>query len=226
MASKNKDSKTSKTAHVLNLLAGDEASSEPMEADMPATEVNHGIVAPILEVARENDDAISDAILAGLQADEAAEADPPAPPAAVEKPAAVKAPAAAAEEPASPVQTAPPISESVPAVPVPDEDGTFPNAETARAAAQSAPEMEYCNVTEKLVDEKALKYIRMFDICTCPRCVADVKALALTKLPPRYIVMSKSDLVPMLSFYEEKMDTEITTQLITACRTVQAHPRH
>lgn len=214
MASKNKDSKTSKTAHVLNLLAGDEASSEPMETDTPVTEEKHGIVAPILEVARENDDAISDAILSGLQADEAAEAGSPAS-------------HAAAEAPAAPEVAAPQVQAPAPeSAPTPDADGTFPTVEAARAAAQNAPEMEYCNVTEKLVDEKAMKYIRLFDMCTCPRCVADVKALALTKLPPRYIVMSKSDLVPMLSFYEEKMDTEITTQLITACRMVQEHPRH
>lgn len=223
MASKNKDNKTSKTAHVLNLLAGDEASSEPMETDTPVAEEKHGIVAPILEVARENDDAISDAILSGLQADEAAEAGSPASHAAVEAPAAAEAPAA--PEVAAP-QVQAPAPESAPTVPVPDADGTFPSAEAARAAAQNAPEMEYCNVTEKLVDEKAMKYIRLFDMCTCPRCVADVKALALTKLPPRYIVMSKSDLVPMLSFYEEKLDTEITTQLISACRMVQEHPRH
>ena len=34
-----------------------------------------------------------------------------------------------------------------------------------------------------LVEEKAERYVKMFGLCPCPRCVADVKALALTRLP-------------------------------------------
>jgi hypothetical protein len=87
---------------------------------------------------------------------------------------------------------------------------------------------EFChvNIMQALVEEKSLKYIQMFGLCTCSRCVADVKALALSNLPPKYIVMHKGQVVPMLSVYEGRFSSALTAQIINACKVVMQNPRH
>ena len=82
------------------------------------------------------------------------------------------------------------------------------------------------NVMETLVEEKAMKYINMFGLCNCSRCVADVKALALNRLDPKYVVMHKGEEPPRISFYESKFSASVTAQLIASCRIVMDNPRH
>lgn len=84
----------------------------------------------------------------------------------------------------------------------------------------------YVNVMEALVEEKASKYINMFGVCACDRCVSDVKALALSNLPPKYAVMQKGHVVPMLTVYEGRFSTALTSQIIGACKKVMQEPRH
>ena len=44
------------------------------------------------------------------------------------------------------------------------------------------------NIMEDLVENKLGELMRSADMCCCGRCRADAKALALNKLPPRYVV--------------------------------------
>ncbi len=84
----------------------------------------------------------------------------------------------------------------------------------------------YINVMQVLVEEKALKYVQMFGLCQCDQCMADVKALALNHLPPKYVVMRQGDMIPKLTFYEGKYGSDIIAQLLNACRIVKEHPHH
>ena len=79
---------------------------------------------------------------------------------------------------------------------------------------------------ELQVEEKLARYVRMFHLCACPRCLADAKALALTRLPAKYVVLDAAAKAPMLSLYEAKFDSAVTTQIIYACKEVMEHPRH
>ena len=79
---------------------------------------------------------------------------------------------------------------------------------------------------EMLVDERLERYVRMFGLCTCPRCMADVRALALTQLPAKYVVLSAQTATPMLSFYQAKYESVVIAQVIHACKTVMEAPRH
>ena len=82
------------------------------------------------------------------------------------------------------------------------------------------------NVMEELVDMKVMEYINKFSICTCERCVADVRALALTGLPGKYVVVDKEAVTPMLHFYEQKFNAQVVVELTKACVTVGAKPHH
>ena len=70
------------------------------------------------------------------------------------------------------------------------------------------------------------KYIKMFGLCTCPRCVADVKALALNRLPPKYVVMRTGEMIPRITLYEGQFSAAVTAQILTACNAVMQNPRH
>ena len=89
------------------------------------------------------------------------------------------------------------------------------------------PDSAVCvNVMELLVDERLDRYVRMFGLCTCPRCLADVRALSLTRLPPKYVVMPGAYATPMISLYRAKFESQVIAQVIQACKIVMEHPRH
>lgn len=86
--------------------------------------------------------------------------------------------------------------------------------------------ISYINVMQALVEEKVDKYIKLFGLCTCPRCKIDVMALALTNLPAKYVVTRENEAVPMLSVYEGRYNAAVISQVMWACKTVMDNPRH
>lgn len=85
----------------------------------------------------------------------------------------------------------------------------------------------FINVMEELVRKNDIeKLMREYDVCTCSRCRADVCALSLSNLPPKYIVAERASLPPLLSYYESRYRITIFTQLIKACMEVRSNPRH
>ncbi len=96
-----------------------------------------------------------------------------------------------------------------------------------RSVSEEKPDTYICfNVTQALVEDKADKYIKMFNLCSCPRCRIDVIALALSNLPPKYVVAKPDELIPRLSMYEQKYNAAVVTQVMSACRKVLDRPHH
>lgn len=247
--------KGSKTAHVLNVLsnpkqepveetATEEAATEKAaEGEVtPKAAPSRPVRVPILEVARANDDALSEQIRDLLEEDllreetvqKAEEIKPPPPIADLEVPDE-KPEALPKEEP--PQFELDKVEEVEPA-PMPEPEPTKTSAPAEPATLQETikstkpvsnePEddFSYVNIMEALVEEKCMKYIRMFGLCTCSRCVADVKALALSNLPPKYSVMQKGEVIPMLTVFEGRFNSALTAQILNACKVVMEHPRH
>lgn len=165
---------------------------------------------------------------APIPVEESAPSEEPAP---VEEPAPTEAPAPI-EEPV-PVKKPAPAEEPAPVKePAPAEEPISNKLPTPEEAALIKPEeilpdeSRFVNVMLPLVEEKLLKYVRMFHLCECPRCLADVKALALSHLPPKYVVLEGSTYTPMMSFYQAKFDSDVTAQVIHACKQVMEAPRH
>ena len=128
-----------------------------------------------------------------------------------------------------------PVQEDTAPQPEPTQENTAPQTESAQediAIAEADDcyvrnqDIAYHNITQALVESKAEKYMKMVDMCCCPRCTADVKAKALCNLPPKYIVMHKSALTPMLSYYEGRFSAAVTAQIFAACQLVKENPRH
>lgn len=246
--SASKESNSSKTAHVMNLLsrtranpaaeaAAQETAVQPAEAAVPPTPTaaapapapapaesapqSTPPTSPII-ASLSSDHAISsqikDALASSLE--ELAESEPVAetPPAPVVE--EVPQPKSVAEEPAAPV-----IEE----VPQPEPVVETPPAPVAVDSAAEKPDEEEvicANIMEILVERKAETYMELFGLCCCDRCKMDVQALALTELPAKYVVMAKNELPLRLSLYEGRMNTAVTAQILRACKVVLAEPRH
>ncbi|MCI9547887.1 MAG: late competence development ComFB family protein [Oscillospiraceae bacterium] len=218
MASKDK---TSKTARVMNLLSKkpDPALAEAEEAaDIPAAPVPPIVtsMAPDAAVSVQIRNALEDALEGELGAQQPA------------------APAPVQPDPSpAPIQTAPvpaPEPEPIPVQPEPVEAAPVPEPEPpAPEPVHEFIEPEnpgYINVMQVLVEEKAPKYVEMFGLCTCKRCMEDVKAYTLNHLPPKYVVLEPNDRVPRLTVYEGKFSSDITAQLLQACKVVMGTPHH
>lgn len=149
----------------------------------------------------------------------------PAPVTAAPTPVAAT-PVAAAPAPA-PVTVAPtPVAQQAPQV-VSSAGRPLPgNTPHEHRALSGVDDITYTNVTQALVEENAMHIIRQFSTCRCNHCIADIKALALNTLPPKYVVMQRDALVPMFSVYESRMQAQITASLTRACLKVNQSPRH
>ncbi len=117
--------------------------------------------------------------------------------------------------------------------PAPEPEPTpEPDPQPAPKPAPAAPpapdpnELVVMNVMEALVEEKAPRYIKMFGLCSCKRCEADVKALTLTNVQPAYIVRRRAEAHAMLTVYESRYNSTIFAQLTRACKIVMDSPRH
>lgn len=203
MASKN--DKTSKTARVMNLLSKKpDPAASPEEAAAPAAQTPiAAAIAPDAAVSVQIKNALEDALEGELTPRQAAPQPEPAP---VPEP-----------EPEPAAQTQP---EPDPAVQPSVE-------EPAKWDESRLPQYPgYMNVMQVLVEEKAPRYVQMFGLCSCQRCMEDVKALTLNHLPPKYVVVEQGDMIPRLTVYESKFTSDITAQLLQACKLVMERPHH
>ena len=220
MAAKN--DKTSKTARVMSLLSKKPDSAAPEEPAEAAVPPIVSSMAPDVAASNQIKNALEDA-LEDLPA--------PAQEAPVPQPEPVQQTAPAPQP--EPVQQAAPAPEPAPAsqpepvrqtVPVPPEPAAPPEVRFQEPLHPLNP--GYINVMQVLVEEKAPSYAQMFGLCSCERCLEDVKALTLNNLPSKYVVLEPGDRIPRLTVYEGRFASDITAQLLQACKLVMAHPHH
>ena len=238
-----KDNKTSKTARVMNLLskkADPTPGESTVEAPAPAPPVPPIVtsMAPDAAVSVQIRNALEDALESELGPQQPAptQAAPPAVEAApvqTAAPAVETAPvqAAAPAVETAPVQTAAPAVETAPVQAAPPVEETAPPSPVLEGPAiwkQPIKPIDpgYINVMQVLVEEKAPKYIKMFGLCQCARCLEDVKALTLNHLPSKYVVLEQGDLIPRLTVYEGQFSSDVTAQLLQACKLVMERPHH
>ena len=92
---------------------------------------------------------------------------------------------------------------------------------------EDGPSYRVVNIMEEiLTPELILDALKSNDTCTCSRCQADVKALMLTRLPPKYIVADNTTVPMLLTFSRNKFRVAVLSQSMRACMEVKEHPRH
>ena len=150
--------------------------------------------------------------------------EPASEPEPIPEPEPQPAPEAASEPEPEPEPIPEPAPEPEP-TPEP-EPQPVPKPAPAAPPAPDPNELVVMNVMEALVEEKAPRYIKMFGLCSCKRCEADVKALTLTNVQPAYIVRRRAEAHAMLTVYESRYNSTIFAQLTRACKAVMDSPRH
>lgn len=220
MASKDK---TSKTARVMNLLSKKPDPAVEAEAAAPAEKPAAPASVPPVVASIAPDAAVSVQIKNALEDALESELEPQ--------------PAPAPQPEHIPVQISVPGGEPEPE-PIPEPAPEPAAQEPAPSPAALADEPTvwkeplqpenpgYINVMQVLVEEKAPKYVKMFGLCSCERCMEDVKAFALNHLPPKYVVMEPGDRIPRITVYDSKFSSDVVAQLLQACKVVHETPHH
>ncbi|MGX8709577.1 late competence development ComFB family protein [Clostridium sp. KNHs216] len=79
------------------------------------------------------------------------------------------------------------------------------------------------NTMESIVLEKLESALARFQCCKCDRCKKDIVAMALNKLPPKYMVLQEGQPTPDI---DPQTNAQVVTAVIQAILAVRAHPRH
>ena len=237
--SASKESNSSKTAHVMNLLsrtranpaaeaAAQEKAVQPAEAAVPPTPTAAAVPptpaaaapapAPAPAESAPQSTPPTSPIIASLSSDHAISSQ-------IKDALASSLEELAESEPVAETPAAPVVEEAPQPEPV-AETPAEPVVEDPAAEKPDEEEVICANIMEILVERKAETYMELFGLCCCDRCKMDVQALALTELPAKYVVMGKNELPLRLSLYEGRMNTAITAQILRACKVVLEEPRH
>ena len=87
-------------------------------------------------------------------------------------------------------------------------------------------DFELVNVMSAILDEFQTEFMEKLGMCTCHRCWLDTRALTLSSLNGKYVVLDRDSIEPMLNFYDHRYRGSIMAQLTKACMTVMANPHH
>lgn len=83
------------------------------------------------------------------------------------------------------------------------------------------------NVMEELVKNKMDELMKLAHMCCCDHCRADVAALALNKLPPRYVVTDNGSVYARYELLAAfQMQINVTAEVQSAIELVSKRPRH
>lgn len=106
------------------------------------------------------------------------------------------------------------------------ETEAMKSKEGASASELEMPTFKYLNVMEHVVQSKVHEYAAKFGICCCGHCIADITALTLTNLPPKYVVVKPPTASPLLNFYMNRYSQQVIVEITKACFTVKQNPHH
>ena len=106
-----------------------------------------------------------------------------------------------------------------------DSKDTALQAETTQEDAQKE---EYIlrNHWEDKVIERSRAMIDKMDMCTCDKCLYDVAALVLNKLPPQYVTTHKGNLMMKIPSTSAKTELELTVLISRSAMMVKEKPMH
>lgn len=86
---------------------------------------------------------------------------------------------------------------------------------------------ELNNFSELIVKRTLKEYLLKANIpCKCERCQADIMAFALNRLPPKYFVSLKGE---VLTRFESQMvpdKARVLTEVVAAAQVIAASPSH
>ncbi len=87
--------------------------------------------------------------------------------------------------------------------------------------------MEFHNYMEDIVEDTLEKLLsEREDVCKCERCKLDIIALALNRLPPKYVVTQKGRIYTKLAELELQLKADVVKEITKAIEIVKKNPQH
>ena len=87
--------------------------------------------------------------------------------------------------------------------------------------------MPIINVMEEMVKNRLAEHLEKVDCCKCEKCVDDMTAMVLNKLPPKYVRTSRGELFSRVDIsLERQKSLDINFAIMSAIEFVSTHPRH
>lgn len=86
--------------------------------------------------------------------------------------------------------------------------------------------MALVNVMEQIVDDKLSQMLEGETCCKCARCIEDMKALALNRLPAKYVSTNSGELFTKLNATVRQSSVDINVAVAEAIELVAKHPSH
>lgn len=86
--------------------------------------------------------------------------------------------------------------------------------------------MALVNVMEQIVDDKLSQMLEGENCCKCARCLEDMKALALNRLPAKYVSTNSGELFTKLNATVRQSSVDINVAVAEAIELVAKHPSH
>lgn len=87
--------------------------------------------------------------------------------------------------------------------------------------------MAIINVMELFVEQQLETIIPTADFCTCEKCLDDIRAIALNKLPHKYVTTDKGRLFSKLDSVQEPQNgLDIKVAIFKGIDFIKEHPHH
>lgn len=86
--------------------------------------------------------------------------------------------------------------------------------------------MALVNMMERFVDERLEDLLRSEDCCKCERCIEDMKAIALNKLPAKYVSTHNGELFSKLDSTIRQNTVDLNFTVASAIEAVAKNPSH
>ncbi len=86
--------------------------------------------------------------------------------------------------------------------------------------------MELKNMMEMVVDQAITDVKKHYDFCDCGQCRLDISAIALNKLPPKYVLTSKGESYSRADLLAMQSGLDLLGVVLEAVKVVQKNPRH
>lgn len=87
--------------------------------------------------------------------------------------------------------------------------------------------MPVVNVMEEMVKIKLKDRLDKTDCCKCEKCVDDMMAIALNRLPSKYVSTPRGELFSRVGSSLEKQNSlDIEFAVVSAIEFVSTHPHH
>jgi competence protein ComFB len=64
------------------------------------------------------------------------------------------------------------------------------------------------------------------NVCTCEKCLDDIKAIALNHLKPLYVVTEKGSIYAKVNEMEIQFSADVVKELVNAIEIVSKNPKH